>query len=687
MAAGLFIATGLLFSRVLGYGFLNYDDPTYVTANPQVQSGLSWHGLVWALTAPTDYWHPLTWLSHMLDWQLYGPSAGGHHVTSVLWHALNAVLAFFLFRRLAGGFWRSAFAAALFAWHPLRVESVVWITERKDVMSGCFFFLTLLAYLRYAEARVAGRTAWPNYLSALVCFLAGLMSKPMLVTLPVVLLILDGWPLNRIASRESVWPLLREKIPFFLLAGVDAVLTVHMQRNLGAFVLHMPFTARAENALVSLVRYLAKFVWPFDLVVCYRHPGFWPLSKVLAAAALLLAIAILAFQQRRTRPWIAAGFAWFLVTLLPVLGLMQVGFQSMADRYTYLPLLGIEWAVIWSVPIFSSKIGRTVASAGAVVLLASCSLRTWNQEGYWASSISLFTHAVECSKENEMAESFLASAYFAGGKFDQAGIHAERAYQLNSRNDQVLITLAGVRERQGRDEEAERLYRQALELRPGDTALEGQLGLLELGHGRTGEARALLIKALRNNPELRDRTLELGRNAIRDGHPSTALFLFEVVLAVDPENSAAEAWSGAALLASNDPLAALDRLRRAVARAPDLADAQLTLARCAEQLGLTTEASDALKRAVNAAPRNTNILCGVAEVYAHRGDFSDALPLCRKAVDLAPSDGQARVLLGYLLIGAGQRADGIAEWRRALQLDPHLPGLRERLQQVEAEGR
>ena len=334
VCALLFGGTLLLYGRVTGFDFVNIDDPVYVTGNPMVQRGLSWAGAVWAFTAPSDYWHPLAWLSHMADCQLYGLAPAGHHFTSILWHALNAVLAFLVFRTLMGGTWRSAFAAALFAWHPLRVESVAWVTERKDVMSGCFFLLTVLAYARFAAARSAGRPACRSYGLALVFFAAGLMSKPMLVTLPFVLLLLDYWPL----ARQPRWPArrqVREKLPFFALAGAAGVATVLMQKSAGGFVLSLPVTARLGNAAVALVRYLGKFLWPFDLIVCYAHPGSWPVETILAAVALLLGLGATVWWQRRDRPWLATGLAWYLVTLLPVLGLVQLGFQAMADRYTW----------------------------------------------------------------------------------------------------------------------------------------------------------------------------------------------------------------------------------------------------------------------------------------------------------------------------------------------------------------
>lgn len=573
----LFGGTLLLFSRATGFDFINYDDPGYVTNNPHVQGGLSWAGLRWAFTSPNDYWHPLSWMSHMLDWQLYGSSAAGHHFTSVLWHAINAVLAFLLFRRLTGGFWRSAFAAALFAWHPLRVESVAWITERKDVMSGCFFLLTLLAYTGYVAARSASKPAWRSYLLTLACYLAGLMSKPMLVTLPLVLLLLDFWPFARGTSVATWRQLVIEKFPFFALSMATAVVTVLTQRQVGAFVLDLPLGARAGNAVVSIARYLGKFVWPFDLVVCYPHPGSWSTLAIGAASALVLCFAALAWWQRRDRPLIAVGCGWFFVTLLPVIGLVQVGFQSMADRYTYLPILGVELALIWSIPVLNSQLMRIATTCTAAVLLAACAVRTWDQERVWNDSVSLFEHAVRVSDRNDVAEDFLASALIAANRFDEAKPHAERALALNPRNDRVLVTLASLSERQGRADEAMALYRSALTLRPDNPLVQCQLGLLELSRGNTELSREQMIPALRSTPALRERTRQIGRTALEQRDTATALFLYELVLAANPDDAEAHIGVGYVLLARNDTAGAIAQLQMAIERAPALAEAHVAL--------------------------------------------------------------------------------------------------------------
>ena len=681
ICAVLFGGTLLLFSRATHFGFVNYDDTIYVTENPHVQGGLTWAGLLWAFTSQTDYWHPLSSLSHMLDWQLYGASASGHHVTSMLWHALNAVLVFLLFRRLTGGVWRSAFVAALFAWHPLRVESVVWITERKDVMSGCFFLLTLLAYARYVAVRSEGKPAWRPYLLTLACFAAGLMCKPMVVTLPLVLLLLDFWPFARGTTPAAWRPLIIEKLPFFALSATVAAITVLMQRQIGGFVLDLPFDARAGNAVVSLARYLGNFVWPIDLFVCYPHPGFWPVLAVGAASVLALGLATLAWRQRRDRPWIAVGLGWFIVILLPVCGLVQAGFQAMADRYTYLSLLGVELSIIWSIPIRNSRLARMAGTIAATLILAACAARTWDQEGVWRDSVSLFEHAVRASGGNDVAEDFLATALFAAGRFDESKAHAERARMLNPQNDRALVTLGGLSERQGKIDEAMAFYRSAIAVRPNNPLVQCQLGLLELGRGQVEQARVLMLPLLRSTPTLREQTNQLARASLEQGDTTKSLRLFELVLEAATDDAEAHVGAGLSLLARHDATNAIVHLRTAVKLAPTLADAQLALANCAEQLGLSSEAAAGLANAEAAAPDNPAILSRVAELHARHRDFAAATRLYRRVIELAPTYIDAHVALGFLLIQAGDRTGGMAEWRRALELNPNIPKLRERLQQ------
>lgn len=751
----LFACTVLLFSRGLSYDFSNYDDPAFVTNNVHVQAGFTKESLAWAFTGQADYWHPLTWLSHMLDWQLWRDNAGGHHLTSVLWHALNAVLAFLVLRRLTGAPWTSAFAAALFAWHPLRVESVVWITERKDVMSGCFFLLTLWAFAAYAQRRDAhsGRSLrpsqtdphavpaeahlgapsipsaparpWPFYLLTLGLFLAGLMCKPMLVTLPGVLFLLNVWPLRRLdlsVLDRAMWrrtgQLLLEQVPLLALSLAIATVTVLMQQTQGAFVLDLPFGARLGNAVVSIARYLGKFLWPANLTVCYPHPGHWPWLVIMGATALVVVVTAVAWWQRRARPWVLVGWAGFLVALLPALGLIQVGFQAMADRYTYAPILLLQLALLWTLaPLLAARpFARKTAAVTAVAVLLGGAIRTWEQQAVWRDPTTLFRHALAVTERNEVGHALLAYTLATQSELEEAAIHSRRALELNPRNRTALFTLASVLERQGHAGDAAELYRRVLELNPKDSDTEYRLGLLLLRQRDPGAQQHLHAVGQRH-PELVQQRIAEGMDHTLHGRAHLGLAQFEVALALNPDEPAAHFGAGLALaqldrdddaitahrnalrlradypeahtelglllLSRGEPAEAETHFRAALRSAPELATAHLGLARAAEQLGRADEATASFTRAVELAPDSPLVQRTAAQAFARRQQFAAAVEHYQRAIELQPQDAALRAELGYALILSGRRADGIAAWKAALALDPTLPGLRERLDRLE----
>src|SRR5580658_7954862 len=366
----LFVAAFLLFSPALNHKFLDYDDPDYVTQNIHIQHGFAWENIRWAFTTGhAANWHPLTWLSHMLDWKLYGDNPRGHHATNLILHSLNAVLAFLALRKLTGSFWTSAFAAALFAFHPLRVESVVWVAERKDVLSGFFGLGTIYLYAAYAQARTRAASIW-LYLAVLVILSLGLLCKPMLVTLPCVLLLLDFWPLNRMVSAAACLRLIREKIPFFLLSIASSVVTFYVQKA-GNAMISLGLESRLINCIVSIALYLQKFFWPFGLAVGYPYPAHWPIATVALSSAVVGIISLIALIQWRRQSWIIVGWLWCLGMWVPVIGIVKVGLQGMADRYTYLPMIGIEIAILWTLrPLLRNANKSAVASAAVLILLA-----------------------------------------------------------------------------------------------------------------------------------------------------------------------------------------------------------------------------------------------------------------------------------------------------------------------------
>jgi len=421
-----------------GDPFTNYDDPSYVSENPHVKTGLAWSTFKWAFSSmEASNWHPVTWLSHAADYQLFGLDPSGHHWSNVLIHSLNAVLLFLLLQKATGAKWQSLMVAALFALHPLNVESVAWISERKNVLSTFLLLLTLAAYGWYAQ-----RPSGKRYGVVVACFALGLMAKPMLVTLPLLLLLIDYWPLERGAERPpdaqlgrfqsaSLRQLLLEKLPLVAMSVASAALTIAAQHSSLASSERFPFPLRLENALLSYVLYLKKAVWPSGLALFYPHPENIPAWQWIGAALLLLTISAVAWRQSRSKPWLAVGWCWFLLTLVPVLGIVQVGAQSMADRYAYVPLIGVFAAIVWWVrfpprPILEFSI--------ATAILVALSLVTWRQIGYWRSNVELWSHTLAVTGENLIAEDKLGSALQGAGRQDAAIIHFANALRLDPRD-------------------------------------------------------------------------------------------------------------------------------------------------------------------------------------------------------------------------------------------------------------
>ncbi len=430
----LALATLLAYLPATRDRFINYDDDEYITQNQVVQSGLTWAGVKWAFTTRhASNWHPLTWLSHMTDCELFRLNPGGHHLVNILIHAANATLLFMLLLRLTDALWPSAFIAALFAWHPLHVESVAWVSERKDVLSTFFALLALLSYVRFARENRRG-----NFWLAVIFFALGLMSKPMPVTLPFVMLLLDYWPLQRTQDPKSktrkVGRCVLEKWPFFLLVALSSTVTFLAQQNEAvASLAKVPLPLRFENAILAYGCYLLKAVWPMHLAV------FYPLSKYIAwsltatAAAVLILISTAAWLERRRSPWLLVGWLWFLGTLVPVIGLVQVGDQAMADRYSYFPLIGIFIAISFTVTKWAnrSRFPQNARAVTGVLILSACLVLTENQLRYWRDSESLFSHAIAVTKDNALAHLNLGAALQDQKELSQALIQYQEVLRLD----------------------------------------------------------------------------------------------------------------------------------------------------------------------------------------------------------------------------------------------------------------
>ncbi len=456
----LIAVTFAVYWQVGNHEFLSYDDDVYIVSNPHVAQGITVANIVWAFTSVEQCnWHPVTWLSHMLDVQLYGMNPAGHHLTNVVFHTIAALILFLLLVRVTGAVWKSSFVAAMFALHPLHVESVAWAAERKDLLSACFFFLTLLLYARYVETRrnKAGSSV-AIYLLTLLSFMLGLMSKPMLVTLPVIMLLCDFWPLRRLdtAPAPTLSSLVTEKIPFFACSLLSSAITIYAQREGGAIVVldWVPIATRLQNSLVSYSRYLIKTLWPHDLAVLYPFTLSIPLWQVASSAVLLLLISVATIRAGRHYPYLPVGWFWFLITLFPVIGLIQVGNQSMADRYMYIPIIGILMMFAWGVPALlgaeqgvEDVAGRvkgnrwireanrnTVLALLAVVTLGAATAVTWQQAGYWNNNFSLYQHALKVTADNYIIHYNLGVAYGRTGNLD-AAINEFKAAVMIKPND------------------------------------------------------------------------------------------------------------------------------------------------------------------------------------------------------------------------------------------------------------
>ena len=517
---GLVAANIVVYAAVRRYDFVSFDDYSYVTGNPNVMAGLTWHGMLWAFTTGhAANWHPLTWLSHMLDVQLYGMHAGGHHLTNVLLHIVNTLLLFGVLHRMTGAVGRSGFVAALFAVHPLHVESVAWVAERKDVLSTLFWMLTLWSYVSYVR-----QPRWSRYVVVLVSFALGLMAKPMLVTLPFVLLLLDYWPLERVTfdgtagadgrvarfshQRGVVLRLLREKTPLFAVAIASSVVTFLVQQRGGSVVeldLAAP-DARVENALVSYVAYIGKMLWPARLAAFYPWVVSLPVWQVIGAALILIAGFGAALHGARKRPYLLVGWLWYVGTLVPVIGLVQVGSQRMADRYTYIPLIGLFIVVAWGVP---DLVGRwrhrqTVLVTAAGIVLGACTVTARAQVHVWESSVTLWQHVVDVTTDNFLGHEYLGDLLTSQGKRDEAIVHYAEVVRLRPRSVGSILTLANALVDAGRIDEAIARYSDALRIRPNSAEAHNNLGVALKQQRKDTEAIAHFREASRLRPDYAD---------------------------------------------------------------------------------------------------------------------------------------------------------------------------------------
>jgi tetratricopeptide (TPR) repeat protein len=672
--------------------FVSYDDRDYVTENPNVLTGLTWANAGWAFqTGHAGNWHPLTWLSHTVDVQLYGLKPGGHHLTSLLLHAVNSVLLLLLLERLTGAFWRSVCVAALFALHPMHVESVAWVAERKDVLSGFFFLLTLGAYARYAIgirgemglnaesscAQSAPRNthhATRYYALALFFFALGLMSKPMLVTLPAVLMLLDFWPLRRLQA-STVWRLVGEKIPFLALSVASSVVTFLVQQGAGAVssLEAVPLEFRISNALISYVRYAAKMIWPAHLAAFYPLPADWAAWWVVGAVLVLAGLSVLALYRARRAPYLAFGWFWYLGMLVPVIGIVQVGQQAMADRYSYLPLVGLFAAIVWSAAEIPARWPGTKSwlAVSATAVMVACAGLTWNQTGHWRNSATLFEHAIAVTRDNAVAQNNLGVTLLDAGNLAGAEGHLAEAVRLKANYPDALGNLGLCWARQGRLLEAAELFQRSLKARP-DGSVHYNFANLLSQQGDSEQAEARYKAALQLKPGLVEAWYNLGALQAKRGKTQEAAQNYTAALRIKPDYVEAHLSLGALLAAQKQLDEAIVHFQAAVQAAPDKADAHFNLAAALNAKGDFAGAATQFGEACRLHPEDLEARENLGLALLYDGRMSEATRQFQELLRVRP-DAQTHYHLGLALDSQGHAAEAGAHYQEAVRLSPNTP--------------
>jgi protein O-mannosyl-transferase len=630
LCVGLALVTSVAFFPALQNKFVNFDDNTYVYENPKVVAGLTLSGITWAFTHfHSGNWHPLTSLSHMLDCQLYRLNAGGHHFTNLLLHTVVAILLFIVLQEMTGAVWRAAFVAAVFAVHPLRVESVAWISERKDILCGLFFMLTLVVYVAHARAPSVGR-----YLMVVWLYALGLMCKPMLVSLPLVLLLLDYWPLRRFTDPSSARRLFVEKLPLIGLAALSCLVTLFAQRSTAVSINHIPLSWRVGNAAVACMIYIRQMVWPLHLAPFYPHPADGQLApgvidqlpawQIVFAIVAIISISVAAVLWRRKRPYMFTGWFWYLVMLGPVIGIVQVGVQAHADRYTYLPQIGLYILVSWIAAdlIRRRRAGRLILTAAAAILLMSLTWIARAQVRYWHDSETLWKHSLAVTEDNDFPHFGLGDVHLARGELDKA--------------------LAE--------------FRLALDRRPNSPYAYNDIGLVLTKMGRLDEAVDHFNAAIHILPNFPTAHYNLGNALMQKGQINDAIKEFEHELALQPDHAAARCNLATALLNQGQLNQAIAQYERTIELRPDYAEAYYDLGNCYLQQGNPEKAVKQYEQALKLSPHLVEARNNLATILGQKGEIDRAISELEEAIRIQPDNIDALNNLTWILampVGTG----------------------------------
>ena len=684
----LILVTVAVFWQVGSFDFVRYDDDKYVTENRHVQPGLTRDGLAWAfLSVYANNWHPLTWLSHMLDYQLFGANAAGHHITNLIFHVINTLLLFLILRRITGFPWRSAFVAVLFAIHPLHIESVAWVAERKDVLSTLFFMLTVWAYVRCVE-----RPAIYRYLVILLFFALGLMSKPMLVTLPFVLLLLDFWPLGRLRLGRpllntdaddpkavgngnkigSDMGLIIEKVPLFILSAASVGATLYAQWSGIAPFETLPFSTRLSNALVSYVSYMGKMIWPHGLAVFYPYPEDIPLWQVGGAGLLLIMITAIAVRLRRCYPYAIVGWLWYLGTLVPVVGLVQVGYQSIADRYTYLPMIGLFIVIAWIVPdlLAGWRLHRIALPVLATCVIATLMTVSLFQLRYWQNSMALFTHALAVTKDNAVIETNMGASLAEQGKFEEAIPHYQEALRIKPNDFEARYNLANALARQGKMEEAVTHYAGILQTQPGAAAVHNNMGIALSQLGRTDEAVDHFREAIRIKPDFQDAGSNLERALMGQTRMKKPVPEKVAIAQADPNSAEGQLRAGLSLFQEGKADEAIPKFEEALRLNPNLAAAHISLGLIMAQKRNLDKAIEHFRKALKINPDIAEAHNSLGVALTYKGALDEAMEHFETALKINPKFAKAHNSLAVVLAQKGRTDEAISHLRKALQIQP-----------------
>jgi tetratricopeptide (TPR) repeat protein len=710
----LTVITFIAFWQLNQCDFINFDDPEYVTENVSIENGITMEAMRWAFTTGhVANWHPLTWISHILDVQLFGLKPQWHHLTNLLFHIANTLLLFFVFHRMTKAPWKSAFVAALFALHPLHVESVAWVSERKDVLSTFFWMLTMGAYIHYVE-----RPRLKNYLAVLIFFALGLMAKAMLVTLPFVLLLLDYWPLQRFEPKKSaqeirtgvnkslsanqrkgkssikhavqttrkeekpadhkyqwalVRPLLREKIPLLALTALSCIVTYIAQQKVGAVksIEAFPPGVRISNAFVSYIIYIRKMIWPDNLAVFYPHPGLWPLWQVLGAILLLIAVTISVIRTAKRLPYLTMGWLWFTGTLVPVIGIVQVGDQAMADRYTYIPLIGLFIMAAWGIPELLKKwrYRKETLFASSALILPCLLIVTWTQVGYWRNSITLYDHALKVTNRNDTIYNNRGDAFCPLGNFRQAISDYDRAIEINPKYAEAYNHRGVTYGKLGAQRQAIPDFEKAIEINPKYAEAYNNRGVT---YGKLGAQRQAISdydRAIEINTKYEEAYYNRGVAYGELGDQRQAISDYDRAIEINPKYAEAYNNRGAAYGMLDNLRQAIEDFDKAIEMNPKYAEAYKNRGVTYGKLGNFRQAIPDFEKAIEINPKYAEAYNNRGVVYGKLGNFRQAIPDFEKAIEINPKYAEAYKNRGVTYDKLNDQRQATEDMKTAARLD------------------